>query len=155
MTVTDLPLFRVAVSNDLEAIVTMLAADVLGRNREAAPPPLLDSYLVAFQQIEADPNNELIVGELQGTVIATSQLTYIPNLTHRGSWRALIEAVRIADGFQGQRIGEQLMRFLISRAQARGCNLVQLTSDKQRGDAHRFYERLGFTASHKGYKLWL
>lgn len=155
MTATELPQFRLARREDLQAIVSMLAADVLGRNRETAPPPLLDGYLAAFQQIEADPNNELIVGELQGRVMATSQLTYIPNLSHRGSWRALIEAVRVADGFQGQRIGEQLMRFLIARAQARGCNLVQLTSDKQRGDAHRYYERLGFTASHEGYKLWL
>lgn len=155
MTATETPGFRLAQRADLEAIVAMLASDVMGRQRETAPPPLLGGYAQAFAQIDQDPNNELIVAELDGQLIATSQLTYIPNLTHRGSWRALIEAVRVADGFQGRRIGEQLMRFLITRAQARGCNLVQLTSDKQRRDAHRFYERLGFTASHEGYKLWL
>ena len=148
--------FRGAVEQDVERIVEMLADDVLGKERERVEKPLPASYLEAFKAIDADPNNELIVAvDGTGRIIGVEQITFTPYLTHQGSWRATIEGVRADSTMRGQGIGGQLIRYAIERAKERGCRLVQLTTDKQRPDALRFYEGLGFTASHEGMKMKL
>lgn len=144
---------RPATAADVPTIVGLLAADQLGVTREAAFDPLPPEYLDAFAQIEPDGNNLLVVGEVDGEVVATLQLTFIPYLTHRGSWRAQIEAVRVSSTRRGEGLGRELIGWAIDQARARGCRLVQLTSNKERADAHRFYASLGFVASHEGYKL--
>lgn len=148
--------FRLATHDDLPSIVALLADDALGAERESNSKPLLPGYEIAFSAIDADSNNELIVVERSGdAIIVVLQLTFIPNITYRGSWRALIEGVRVARKARGSGVGEQLMLWAIARARARGCLLLQLTTDKARPDAIRFYERLGFSASHEGMKLRL
>ncbi|WP_333003122.1 GNAT family N-acetyltransferase [Vibrio coralliilyticus] len=127
----------------------------LGKKREDATIPINNSYLSAFKAITCDPNNELFVVELQGSLVGMLQVTYIPYLTHVGSWRCLIEGARIHEEFRGQGLGERMFQHAIKSAKTKGCNLVQLTSDKQRPDAIRFYERLGFKATHEGFKLAL
>ncbi|MDI1246545.1 MAG: GNAT family N-acetyltransferase [Rhodoferax sp.] len=147
--------FRQAKRADLERIVQLLADDPLGAQRESFTLPLASSYERAFETIDADSNNELIVVEQAGTVIGVLQITFIPYLTHQGSWRALIEGVRVAADARSSGVGRRLFVWAISRARERGCRLVQLTSDKARPDAIRFYQSLGFTASHEGLKLEL
>ena len=133
----------------------MLAADSLGKGRERFSDPLPETYGTAFEAIADDPNNELIVACLGREIVGVLQLTFIPYLTYRGSWRALIEGVRVADGYRSQKIGQQLFEWAINRAKARDCRVVQLTTDKARPDALRFYERLGFRGTHEGLKLGL
>lgn len=147
--------FRLAGEADLSAIVQMLADDPLGATREEFTEPLPQAYRDAFAAIRTDPNNELIVVEAVGSVIGVLQLTYIPSITYRGQWRALIEGVRIAAQHRGGGVGRQLFTWAIARARKRGCHMLQLTSDKSRPDAIRFYETLGFAASHEGMKLRL
>ena len=147
--------FRRATLNDLPAIVQMLADDALGATREHAEPPLPQSYYDAFAAIDRDPNIELIVADSGSEVVGTVQLTYLPGLSRQGMWRALIEAVRVAAPVRGQGIGALMIQDTIARARSRGCGLVQLTSDKSREDAQRFYERLGFKRTHMGMKLSL
>ena len=147
--------FRAARADDLDALVQMLADDALGATRECPSNPLPTSYKQAFAAIEADPNNELIVAEQDGEIAGMLQLTYIPYLTYQGSWRALVEGVRIAGSRRGQGLGRTLFEWAIERAEERGCRLIQLTTDKQRPDALRFYENLGFVASHEGRKRTL
>jgi GNAT superfamily N-acetyltransferase len=147
------PVFRRAVRADLPDIVRMLADDVLGAKRERYVSPLPGSYYAAFEAIDRDPNNELVVAELDGRVVGVLQLTYIPYLTDQGTWRALIEGVRIDSSLRSGGIGRKLLGWAIARARSRGCFVVQLTSDKSRTDAIRFYESLGFVASHEGMKL--
>jgi ribosomal protein S18 acetylase RimI-like enzyme len=151
MTVTT----RLAVIDDLPAIISMLADDVLGREREDARHPLPESYYKAFAAIDADPNNEILVAIQDGKVVATLQITYTPSLSYRGSWRATLESVRTAAALRGQGIGTALVREAMRRAGQRGCGSVQLSTNKTRTDARRFYEQLGFTASHEGMKLAL
>ncbi|MDX2206824.1 MAG: GNAT family N-acetyltransferase [Gemmatimonadales bacterium] len=146
---------RSALRTDLEAIIQLLADDPLGRERENASLPLSIRYEAAFDAIAGDPNNELVVAEQNGTVIGVMQITFIPYLTHQGSWRALIEGVRVAAGSRGSGVGKRMFAWAISHARERGCRLVQLTSDKSRPDAIRFYQSLGFVASHEGMKLQL
>lgn len=142
---------RHAVAGDLDAIVAILADDKLGKLREKPGDP---AYATAFAAIDADPNNELWVIEgPDGRVMGTLQLTFIPGLSHKGATRAQIEAVRVVDELQGQGVGRWLFERMIERARERGAHLVQLTSDKQRPDAIRFYQSLGFVASHEGFKL--
>jgi GNAT superfamily N-acetyltransferase len=117
--------------------------------------PLPASYHSAFEAIDGDPNNELVVGELDGRVVAVLQLTCIPTLTRRGSRRALLEGVRVEASVRSGGLGRKLVAWAIERAREKGCRLVQLTSDKRRRDAIRFYESLGFVASHEGMKLEL
>ena len=131
----------------------MLADDVLGAEREEYTSPLPVSYLSAFDAIDADPNNELIVGELEGRTVAVLQLTYIPNISRRGSWRALVEGVRVDASLRSSGVGRALLGWAIERAREKGCSVLQLTSDKRRREAVRFYESLGFVASHEGMKL--
>jgi ribosomal protein S18 acetylase RimI-like enzyme len=147
--------FRPAHSDDLPAIVALLADDELGATREELSDPLPDAYLAAFAAISADANNELIVASAGGVVAGVLQLTFIPGLSRSGSWRAQIEGVRIHRDFRDQGLGRQLLEHALDRARQRGCRLVQLTSDKRRSGALRFYEQLGFTASHEGFKLQL
>ena len=131
----------------------LLADDALGAQREELASPLPASYYRAFEAIDSDSNNELIVAELDAGVIAVLQLTFIPNISRRGSWRGLIEGVRVDSSMRSSGLGRQLIEWAIARARERGCSLVQLTSDKTRRDAIRFYESLGFVASHEGMKL--
>jgi len=131
----------------------MLADDELGSQRENFTDPLPDSYYTAFENISDDPNQELIVVEEQGEIIGTLQLSFIQYLTYQGGTRAQIEAVRIKRDRRGQGLGERLFRWAINRAQERGAHLLQLTTDKQRPEAIKFYEKLGFVATHEGMKL--
>ncbi len=147
--------YRQASTADLPALVQMLADDPLGATREDPGKPLNPAYLNSFQHIDQDPNNELIVAEHGHELVAMLQLTFIPYLTHTGSWRCLIEGVRVQSKYRGQGLGQQLFEWAIERAKQRGCLLVQLTSDKQRPDAIRFYQQLGFVASHEGFKRLL
>ncbi|MER6512163.1 GNAT family N-acetyltransferase [Nonomuraea sp. NPDC001636] len=146
-------LFRQARREDVPAIVRLLADDPLGAAREGAPDDT--RYLMAFDRIEANPHDELIVAEREGEVVGTMQLTYLAGLSRLGSERCQIEGVRVAASTRGQGLGGKMIQWAVDRARARGCAVVQLTSDKSRTDAHRFYDALGFTASHEGYKLSL
>ena len=143
---------RPATREDVPAIVRMLADDPLGSTRERYEDPLPAEYWSAWDAIEADPNQLLIVAEVDGEAAGVLQLTLIPGLTRLGSWRALVEGVRIDRARRGAGLGEIMFRWAIEEATRRGCRLIQLTTDKQRPDAHRFYERLGFVASHEGMK---
>lgn len=154
MTSSDL-LFRRAVRTDLPEIVRLLADDSLGSTRETFQRPLPESYYAAFEAIDRDCNNELVVAEKDGSVVGTLQLTFIPYLTYKGSWRALIEGVRVDASLRGAGLGHRLIAHAIERARERGCRMVQLTSNKSRADAIRFYQSLGFLASHEGLKLSL
>ncbi|WP_439651565.1 GNAT family N-acetyltransferase [Planococcus shixiaomingii] len=133
----------------------MLADDVLGRTRERYEQPLPVTYLNAFQAISADANNELVVACLGEKVVGVQQITFAPYITHQGGWRATIEGVRTLSSERGKGIGTELIRWAIGRAKERGCHAVQLTTDKKREDALRFYEGLGFKATHEGMKLKL
>ena len=147
--------FRRATPDDLETIVALLADDPLGRERENPEPQLRNCYRDAFAAIERDPNQLLAVAERGGTVIGCLQLSFIPGLTRRGMWRGQIEGVRIAGAERGTGTGRAMLLWAVEECRRRGCGLVQLTSDKRRGDAHRFYAALGFRATHEGYKLEL
>lgn len=147
--------FRQATIGDLPEIVRLIADDFLGRQRERFELPLDERYVKAFREIEADPNNELIVAERDDHVIGTLQLTYTPSLSFRGGRRCTVESVRVDEEYRGQGIGREMMLWAIERARERGCISMQLTTHKERVNAHRFYENLGFTASHLGMKLKL
>jgi GNAT superfamily N-acetyltransferase len=142
--------FRDARREDLPAIVALLADDMLGAEREAGPD---EAYQVAFEQVQADPRSWLIVAEAAGQVAGTLQLSLLPGLSRHGMLRAQIEGVRVAAPYRGQGLGRTMIEWAIGQARQQGCGLVQLTSDKRRHDAVRFYESLGFTASHEGLKL--
>jgi len=143
-------LLRDARREDVPEIVALLADDQLGAGREGLAD---DAYFAAFDQIEADQKNRLLVAETGGRVVGTLQLTMLPGLSRHGMLRGQIEAVRVAADQRGQRLGRQMIEWAIEVARGQGCGLVQLTSDKHRPDAIRFYESLGFTASHEGLKL--
>ena len=147
--------FREARETDITDLVKLLADDVLGASREDLKLPLDRRYTDAFYSIEKDGNNELIVVESNGELVGMLQLTFIPYLTHTGSWRCLIEGVRIANTHRGMGLGSKLVSWAIDRAKTRNCSIVQLTSDKQRPEAIRFYESHGFEATHEGFKLKL
>ncbi|SJZ88111.1 GNAT family N-acetyltransferase [Consotaella salsifontis] len=147
--------FQRAKSSDVTEIVALLADDEVGRAREDPSLPLNDAYVQAFQAMDADPNQLLAVARLGERVVGTLQLTFIPGLSRMGSWRGQIEGVRIAAELRGSGLGGRMFVWAIEECRRRGCSLVQLTTDRQRPDAHRFYERLGFEASHLGYKLKL
>ena len=145
--------FRDALEKDLPLMVEMLADDELGSQREDTSNPLNPSYLSAFKSIVVDPNNELIVVEEEGNIIGMLQLTFIPYLSHRGSWRCLVEGVRIHKNFRGDGIGTRVFEWVIQYAREKEVKILQLTSDKQRQDAIRFYEGFGFKSTHEGFKL--
>lgn len=145
--------FRSATHRDVAAIVRLLADDKLGQQREDYRDPLPEAYYEAFNRIDQDPNQELMVVELDEQVIGTLQLSFIPYLTYRGGIRAQIEAVRIDKDHRGAGLGQDMMKWAIDRARSKGAHVLQLTTDKKRPDALLFYERLGFVASHEGLKL--
>ncbi len=147
--------FRPATEADLPAIVRLLADDPLGATRERFEAPLPEAYGEAFAAIQAQAGNRILVALQDGRVVGCLQLTIIPGLARLGMARGQIEAVRVDETARGQGLGEALFRHAIDEARAAGCGLVQLTTDKTRPDAHRFYERLGFVASHEGMKLKL
>jgi GNAT superfamily N-acetyltransferase len=147
--------FRRARPDDLPTIIGMIADDQIGQSREDARLPLDARYLDAFAAIERDPNQMLVVVEQAGAVIGCFQITFIPGISRRGAWRGQIESVRVARAKRGAGIGTAMFEWAIAECRRRGCNLVQLYTDKSRKDAHRFYERLGFKASHEGMKLAL
>jgi GNAT superfamily N-acetyltransferase len=145
--------FREALETDIPYLVQMLSDDGLGAIREDNSSPINQNYLKAFHNIEQDPSNELVVVENRGEVVGMLQLTFIPYLTHIGSWRCLIEGVRIHSKHRGKGLGSEFFEWAIERAKIKKCNIIQLTSDKQRLDALRFYENLGFEATHEGFKM--
>ncbi|MFJ7301762.1 GNAT family N-acetyltransferase [Streptomyces sp. NPDC099088] len=144
---------RAALADDVPAIVAMLADDPLGARRES--PDDLTPYLDALKRLSADPNQHLVVAVRESLVVGTLQLTVIPGLSRKGATRSIIEAVRVHADERGSGLGTQLIEWAIDESRRQGCQLVQLTSDSSRTDAHRFYERLGFEASHVGFKLAL
>ncbi|MGI9404777.1 MAG: GNAT family N-acetyltransferase [Hyphomicrobiaceae bacterium] len=154
MTVTSIQ-FRRATPDDVPAIVALIADDQLGATREDPGPPLHPDYTTAFDAIGADPNQLLAVADDAGQIAGCLQLTFIPGLSRRGALRGQIEAVRIAASHRGRGLGHDFMTWAIGQCRERNCRLVQLTTDKTRPEAHAFYERLGFTASHEGMKLKL
>lgn len=146
---------RRAGASDLAAIIALLADDELGRSREDVSIPLNSNYVAAFHAIQADPHQLLVVAVNREHVVGTLQLSFIPGLSRLGSWRGQIEAVRITADHRRIGLGRNLVEWAIAQCRERGCQLVQLTTDKRRLDARRFYERLGFVATHEGYKLLL
>ena len=144
---------RAAVTDDVPAIVGMLADDPLGVRRES--PDDLTPYLAALERLSADPNQHLVVAVREDRVVGTLQLTIVPGLSRRGATRSIIEGVRVHADERGSGLGTRLIEWAIEESRRQHCRLVQLTSDTSRTDAHRFYERLGFTASHVGFKLTL
>jgi GNAT superfamily N-acetyltransferase len=147
--------FRDAAKADISELVKLLSNDHLGAKREDLSTPLNQRYINAFKRIDKDPNNELTIVESNGDLVGMLQLTFIPYLTHIGSSRCLIESVRISKNYRGQGLGTNFINWAIARAKEKSCSIVQLTSDKQRPDALRFYESLGFKATHEGFKLKL
>ncbi|MFD9703581.1 GNAT family N-acetyltransferase [Lentzea sp. NPDC059081] len=142
---------RKATTADVDAIVAMLADDPLGAQREAPGDP---AYLAAFEVIDADPHQYLAVAEDDaGEVVGTLQLTFVSGLSRKGMTRAIVEAVRVRSDQRGNGLGGHMLEWAADEARARGCGIIQLTTDASRVDAHRFYERLGYTASHVGMKL--
>ncbi|WP_221137749.1 GNAT family N-acetyltransferase [Rhizobium lentis] len=153
----DLPdiLIREACKEDLPALVALIAADALGGHGDTTDPEAFSDYARAFAVIEASPNQTLYVAERRGEVVGTFQTMLTTSLTGRGASAMIIEAVQTCADMRGQGIGNAMIEFAITEAKGRGARLVQLTSNAIRKDAHRFYERLGFKASHLGFKMAL
>lgn len=152
----DSVVLRMARRADVPAIVALLAADQLGVARDGVLDAAdLAAYQQAFGAIDSDPAHLLLVADCGSTIVGTMQLSFLPGLARRGALRAQVEAVRVAESTRGSGLGAAMMQWAIEEARRRGCALVQLTSDKSRASAHRFYERLGFVASHEGMKLRL
>jgi len=148
-------IFRRATAADLEDIVALLADDELGRKREDPDPPLNPRYVDAFAAIDADRNQYLAVVEEGGEIVGCLQLTFIPGLSRLGLWRGQIESVRISSARRGGGLGKRMFEWAIEECRRHRCEIVQLSTDKSRTDARRFYEGLGFVASHEGMKLAL
>ena len=146
---------RRAKLDDLKAIVSLIADDKLGQTREQAGDEVVQSYLDAFAKIDSDPNQYLMVLENDFEVIGTCHLTLMPSLTFSGSTRLQIEAVRVNSSVRGQNLGQQMIEFAINWGFDHGATIIQLTTNKERAKALRFYEKLGFKASHEGMKLYL
>lgn len=145
-----------ATADDLPALIDLLADDMLGASRDGIRTDEdRRRYERAFAAIDDDPAHLLVVGRREGQVVATLQLIVTPSLSRRGAFRAVIESVRVSSSLRSQGVGGALVRWAVEEAGRRGCEMVQLSSDKQRTDAHRFYERLGFERSHEGFKLML
>ncbi|GAA4131339.1 GNAT family N-acetyltransferase [Actinomadura keratinilytica] len=149
------PTFREATRDDLPQIVALLADDGLGATSETPGEALPEYYVRAFEAIADDPRNAVIVAEVDGEIVGTLQLTYIPSLTCLGGERAQIEGVRVATDQRGHGIGQAMITWAVEQARARGCRMVQLTTDRRRPEAIRFYQKLGFRPSHTGMKYHL
>jgi GNAT superfamily N-acetyltransferase len=148
-------ILRDAGREEVPLIVAMLADDMLGATRDRVSDPLPEAYYQAFDAITASPDNRLLIAERNGEVVGTLHITFIPGLGRRGATRMLIEEVRVVGSRRGTGIGREMIGAAVDLARARGCKSVELTTNKRRTDAHRFYERLGFVASHVGMKLAL
>ncbi len=146
---------REAREADLPGIVQMLSEDQMASHREAPELPLDPAYLEAFRVLDAAPDQMLAVAEIDGRLVGTMQISFLPGLAMRGAWRGQIEAVRIDSSVRGQGLGSRMIEWAVERCRERGCLLVQLTSNLARTDAHRFYEKLGWKKSHAGFKLML
>jgi GNAT superfamily N-acetyltransferase len=146
---------RDATEADLPAVMALIADDETARAREDPSLPLDPAYIAAFHAIDADPNQHLIVAELDGDIVGTFQLSFLPGLSFKGAWRGQIEAVRIASHLRGGGLGARMIEWAIDQCRARDCKMVQLTSTNTRTRAHAFYARLGFVQSHVGMKLTL
>ena len=147
--------YRKATINDLNAIVNLLLEDELGQTRESKSAELNQNYIEAFHRINTDPNQYLMVVEIGNEIVATCHLTIMPSLTFTGSTRMQIEAVRVAEKYRGQKIGEWMMDAAIAYAKSKGATILKLTTNKKRPRAKTFYEKIGFEASHEGMKLYL
>lgn len=147
--------FRQARRDDLEAIVALFADDELGRLREDPSLPLNQKYLDGFARIEADSNQVLLLAEADGQLQGVLQITFIPYLSRLGSIRSIIESVRVSSSLRGRGIGTKMMQEAIQICRQRGCDIIQLTTDRRRDKTRRFYEALGFEATHDGMKLFL
>ncbi|WP_372369596.1 GNAT family N-acetyltransferase [Candidatus Uabimicrobium sp. HlEnr_7] len=147
--------FRTAKFDDLSRIVELLANDDLGAKRESAEPSLPKSYEEAFAAINEDQNNILVVAIIQNIIAGVLQLTLIPSLTYKGGWRSQIEGVRVAKEFRSRGIGREMFEWAIDYSRQKNCVMVQLTTDKQRPNAIKFYQDLGFKATHEGFKFHL
>jgi GNAT superfamily N-acetyltransferase len=147
--------FRSALLSDVPAIVALLADDQLGIQREITGTSLDQRYVAAFRAIEADANQHLVVAVENDEVVGTLQISFIPGIARIGAWRGQIEAVRVAAHRRDSGLGRRMVEWAIGQCRLRNCSLVQLTTDKSRVDARRFYDKLGFVASHEGYKLCL
>jgi N-acetylglutamate synthase-like GNAT family acetyltransferase len=148
-------IFRKAKQHDLKDIISLLADDELGKKREKLSETISSDYQIAFNRLHADPNQFLIVVECNGMIVGTCHLTLMPSLTFQGRLRMNIEAVRIAGSFRGQGGGEWMISQAIALGRKEGCKMIQLTTNKERADAKRFYEKLGFKATHEGMKMYL
>jgi len=148
-------IFRDAILADLPTIVAMLAEEQIGGRADDPSEPLDPTYLAAFAAIDRDPNQRLIVAELDGAIVGTMQLSWLPGLLNHGAWRGQIEAVRIASDRRSLGLGAAMIGWAVERFREHGCFMAQLTSNNDRVAAHRFYERLGWKKSHSGFKLEL
>lgn len=147
--------YRDATAADLPAIIRLLAEDQIGGRTDDPGTPLDPVYAAAFAAIDSDAHQRLIVAEIDGAVIGTMQLSFLPGLLNRGAWRGQIEAVRIAADQRGNGLGADMIGWAVEQCRARRCFMAQLTSNNDRVAAHRFYERLGWQKSHAGFKLYL
>lgn len=147
--------FRDATRADLPAIVRLLAEDQIGGRADDPSEPLGPAYVAAFDAIAADPNQRLIVAEIDGAIAGTMQLTLLPGLLNRGAWRGQIEAVRVAADQRSLGLGAQMIDWALAWFRERGCFMAQLTSNNDRVRAHQFYEKLGWKKSHAGFKMYL
>ena len=148
-------IFRRATEADVPAIIGLLADDILGSSREATGVESYPRYLNAFRIIDADVNQFLLVVDDGTRIVGTLQLTFILGLAGRGLKRGQVEAVRVASDRRGEKIGEAMLNWALERCRREQCGIVQLTTNKTRTEAHRFYDRLGFEPSHLGYKMKL
>lgn len=147
--------FRQARPDDLAFIIGLIVEDSIVDSGDDAAAAMEPAYLEALAAITADPNQEMLVVERDGETVGCFQLSYLPGLMRRGMWRGQIELVHVSAANQGRGIGSEMMRWALERCRERGCGMIQLTSNKKRLDAHRFYERLGFLKSHEGFKYYL
>jgi len=147
--------FRIAGISDLDDLTQMLHDDEIARERELPVADADEIYATAFQAIDDDPNNEIIIAERDGKAVGFCRLTFIPGLGRQGMWRAQLETMRVERGERGAGVGSAMLRWAADRARERGCGLIQLTTDKRRSHAHRFYQRNGFEATHEGFKMIL
>ena len=147
--------YRHAVAADLPLIIGLIVEDSVIDSGDDAADAMHADYTMALAAIEADPNQEMFVVELGGKPVGCFQLSYLPGLMRRGMWRGQIEAVHVSADRRNLGLGTQMMRWALERCREKGCGMVQLTSNKKRTDAHRFYERLGFLKSHEGFKYYL
>ena len=147
--------YRTAMCGDLPFLIGMIVEDSVVSTGDDPADALHDDYVRALKTITEDPNQEMIIAELDGEPVGCFQITYIPGLMRRGSWRGLLEVVHVRADKRNLGLGSEMMRWAIERCRERNCGMVQLTSNKKRVEAHRFYERLGFVKSHEGFKYYL